>query len=125
MVTFGCNTCGELGVGCRTHEKVPVELPLSRSTKVRLVAVGSDFRHPTAVGVGNLANDIGGGGGAGFHPGVDHHNNMNNEACGHSLVVTEPHGDLYSFGCGAHGRLGLGDEYDRVQPTQGTLISDD
>ena len=68
------------------------------------------------------------------------HNTNNSEypsiidiACGsnHSIVVVEPGGEVYTFGCGAYLRLGHGDDQNRQSPTLvtalqgvGSLLSD-
>jgi len=126
VFTWGRNTYGQLGHNNLTDSPVP------RSVQglERIVNVACGHGHTAAVcSVGKLWTFGDGEGGRLGHG--DHHwrprptlvtrllhARTSYVACGvaYTVAVT-PSGALYSWGRGGHGRLGHGDEFDRLVPT--------
>lgn len=52
-------------------------------------------------------------------PSLSHESQCTRISCGgHFTAVVTDKGEVYTFGCGKHGRLGTGDETDRLVPVR-------
>jgi alpha-tubulin suppressor-like RCC1 family protein len=129
--SWGWGDSGSLGHGHSVHVLEPRAIEaLAREARIVQASAGSghslfvgergalyacgDHRHGK-LGLGQLAADVCTPQRVRLHPRVRARQASAWHA--HSLVVTAS-GGLYAFGCGANGRLGLGDELSRWRPAK-------
>ena len=132
--TFGCGDYGGLGLNDEQHRLVPTLLAAEVFKGSKIVTVAAGALHTMALGVNGRLWAWG----SGYHGklGLGDTNNrlvptlvgaeevfggsqVRTIACGnvHTLAVTEA-GELWAWGRGAQGRLGLNDGQDRLVPTR-------
>jgi alpha-tubulin suppressor-like RCC1 family protein len=130
--TFGAGSHGRLGHNDEQDRLVPTLVAPAKFEDSKIVTVASGAWHTMAVGVNGAL--WGWGAGSYGQLGLGDHNKRlvptmvgaeevfggskaRTVACGpyHTLVVTEA-GELWAYGQGAQGRLGINDEQDRLVP---------
>ncbi|KAF2073881.1 hypothetical protein CYY_004805 [Polysphondylium violaceum] len=130
LVAWGYNYFGQCGSGTNKTVQVPLQVHFDTNQRIRLVSSGDS--HSMALtedgrvfvwgcnrwgqlGLGDQVNRI--------TPTLLSH--TSSSSAGYSFIATgsqhsmliSSFGEIYSFGCGTNGRLGLGDEAPRFSPT--------
>eukprot|EP01116_Phalansterium_solitarium_P019257 TRINITY_DN5320_c0_g3_i1.p1 TRINITY_DN5320_c0_g3~~TRINITY_DN5320_c0_g3_i1.p1 ORF type:complete len:463 (-),score=215.22 TRINITY_DN5320_c0_g3_i1:406-1794(-) len=122
VYTFGCNDSGQLGLGDSSNRRQPTLVEALAAEKVTAIAAG--FRHSLVLTATGRVYAFGSGDGGRLGLGSDTSNrktptlvdgvpNATAIAAGaeHSLVANDK-GEVYAFGRGRHGQLGLGSKED-------------